>query len=397
MAKKTEFLDALDQHTESLKGSYDEVAREIAAKNGEIDAARQQRHAALDEHVAALLPNLEEAAFAATSRVVPGFSSATKARRLLAETRSGYQAALEQLLAWYDPKTYDGCKAKVSHELQDETENRAAIYTELDRLRAIHGLESLVERGYGTPKYRSRWWQRQFYRDWQAADAAVAESGKVDWETLADKYLILKVTLTTLDASVRALLNDLVVLDANQNSYNTLTKAIANAPATVLEQFQVKLKSKLDSMDDLPIELSDIISHQRRITALQAQVGQLQASRIKLSEQLTGLLQMRDQASRSRASTVPNEYVTALRGARVSSSSGGRSRSHGGPTSVVHVYGNDYSLLDAMVYMQMSDYFGRESHHHHGGGGSGYGSERPSDSYIESAQRAASRDTSGRS
>lgn len=383
MADKQEFLNELDEHLKGLRTGLEEIGQTITANAATVAALQQSRQKAIDDHVAALLPDLQVGTLAALNGILPGSVTAEQAQRLIAETRQAYQDQLDRLLAAFDPKTADAAKLQLELELQTAKEARDALLAPFMELNLIPDLKRLVKSGYGTDAYRPRWWNVQFYSDWKAADAAVEEAVAADWTELRRRFTELETNLATMQDSVYGLEQKLTALVANQASLQNLTEALGKVPATVLEQLRVKLKAQLDSLDPAPDLLKDVVSFQKRLVAVQQENAQLQETRLKLSEQVAQLHKTREQAARSRSRTVPDNYVSAVRQARTSAASGGYQ-------NVTHVYQNDNSFLNTVLMIEMMDHFSHSSHQDSGHG-------RSSGSYAGSVRSSAERDYSGQS
>lgn len=394
MAKKEEFLEELRVHIQGLQSAIDEMSGSITANNATVATLQADRNSAIDGHAKRVLPDLRSESFAVLEGWLPECVTEEQSRRLLKEMQAGYQAKIDQLLTSYDPTRYEQNNAKCSHELRTETQMLETLLETRSRLNNIPRFTQLLRSGYGSPDYGHGWLSLQYYKDWKDADETVASAGVSDWKALVQKWREACANVESTESDVAVLRAKSESLTAKQDTYKDLKSALENAPVAVLEQLRIKVKARIDSAVEPIVGMKDLIVFQRRISETQEKNAEIQRSRLVLTEQLTELFKLKVQAVKSKARTVPEEFVTALRRAPRTSYGG----SGNGSSSVTHVHHHDNGpgLLQTVLYLQMFDHFGHD-HGHHDSGASTTAHGTSSDNYYNETRDAAINDKSGQS
>ena len=348
MSTKKEFLEELATHVAGLQEGMEGIKRTIESNDAEIRANRDRRAQAIETLVTTLLPDLTPVTVAALAQRLPGFVTAAEVDKMRADWHRAYGDQLKTLLTEFDPATAETDRMQVELDLKGAIENRDALRGPFGQLTALLGLKRLIQSGYGTDGYAERWWNLQFYRDWKRADEILEATGTEDWTELRRRYLELETNLGALEEEAGGLQKRLDRLTDNAKLHRQLIEALAHVDATVLDELHVKLKARLDGVTDL----AETAAFEKRIAERQAENTQLQETRLKLSEQLTGLHQLAKQAKSSRLREVPDNYVQTLRDARYRPSAGGTT-----PAQTVTYVQNDHSLLDLLIISEMASHF----------------------------------------
>ncbi len=355
MATREEFLEELDGQTREMQAALEQVTTTVASNNAAIADLQSRRKALIHERVLNLLPDLSAPVLAVLAIKLPGFITAEQVEQTLAATRATYQSQLDRLRAEFDPAKFEAEKVRIDVDLIEIEPDQKQIQEQLDECRAIPNLTRLIAARYGTEWYGVGWWQRQYYRDWKAADLAVAAARKKNWKELAEGYDDLVRTAAVINDRIAGLNAKKADLESKKASHRDLNEALAKVPETVLEQLRVKLEARLESMDPAPEWMSGVGVLSGQLLEMQGGNLKLQSARTKMTEQIGNLQRVRTQASRSKKREVPDDYVRNLRSKRVGSFGGGGSVFN--RTAVQNYSCYDDFFFDLMLFEQMTGYF----------------------------------------
>lgn len=355
MATKTEFLAELDAQIRSAREAQNQMGSTIDDNARTIADLQARRKDAVRGWRQRLLPDLKPETITALSAKLPGFTiTAAQVEKMVEAAKAVYREQLQRLTDEFDVSKYGDRKRELEFQMAANEADGAPIREVYDDLVSIPDLKRLIAVGYGTDDYACHWWQGQYYRDWKAADRAVAQGRASTWGDLMAQWHIRRDGKETLDRIAADLKASLADLEAKRASHQDLTAALENAPETVREQIGVKLEASIESIEHAaPVKhfMADLLEMYLQIRDMQDSNLKLQTSRSKMAEQVAQLQNVRARAANSRKREVPDQYVTSLR------SQGSISGGYTGP-SVVNVYqNNDNLLFDLLLIEQMTGYF----------------------------------------
>ncbi len=357
MANKDDFLARVDEQLDRLKSWQDELEADVKRRREEIGQLRAKRSARLTELAGSLLPDLKKATLDRLHEKLPDSLSARQVAELREAQIQALEAQTRDLLAKFDPATYQARRLRLENDLEQEKGYQEPIHSSLANWMAIPGFRILIERGYGTPAYRQSWLSLDYYRHWKRADE-IAETFKVKgWPEVLAKYRELKENSDRIAATRADLEKQIAELDRNLKYHEELKNAAERVDDVVLEKARTKLSGLMDTLNPRPGWMSDLQEIDAAIAGHQKSIDEgLQSRRERIAEQTTQLQDLRLKVVRSGRRDVPDEYMNNLPVP---------TRAYP-PTAGTTVYidsGRSDFLTDFIYYKTMMDFFDTPIHH----------------------------------
>jgi hypothetical protein len=115
--------------------------------------------------------------------------------------------------------------------------------------------QRLMESGYGTPAYKTRFWRLSYYRDWKAGDALVDQTKLADFAAVRAEYEKNKNTIAVFDDKLGALRGEVAAGEAVEKEHADLTAGLEHLEDTHLALWRGHLSEHLRTLD--PAALGD--------------------------------------------------------------------------------------------------------------------------------------------
>jgi hypothetical protein len=362
MAQMDQFLGRIDEQLDRLKTWQDELDAEVKRHREEIGRLREKRSTRLTELAVGLLPDLKTSTLTRLHERLPGALSAHQVAEMRATHVQALQTQKQDLLAKFDPATYRSRRLRLENDLEQEKGYQETVSTSLTNWMAIPGFRTLIDRGYGTPKYRQSFLTLDYYRHWKRADE-IAENFKLkDWAQVLAKYRELKDNWARMEKTRADLQKQIAELDRSQQYLDEVTKAGEHVDLAILEKARTKLSGLMDTLTPRPAWMAELQEIDAAMATHQKSVDEgLQARRERIAEQIAQLQDIRVKAVRSRRRDVPDDYMKNL---PVPSR---------GPTTVIIDSGRrDSFFTDFIYYKTMMDFFDTPVHYGRSFGYSSY-------------------------
>lgn len=383
MASTSDFVRELDEQIGGIRTSMTALSDAIGTRAEKLKALELRRREIIGSTVLVLLPNLEAGTIAALVEKLPGFITADAIRTQIIEMESVHRGRLNDLAAVL--RTYESDVKKAQSDLSEARNDLGTLEAAFPALTSDDVLARLVKSGYGTDRYRRKWYDCfsfdfSFFQDWKNADELVAQYNAKDYNQLAGQFIGQSAAHSAMQAAEKKLRE----LQAAKASHDDTANVLAAVPKHVLDRIQAKLKAYLDTLSPgtkfkvIPDWLSDLADVEVRISALTVEQRADQTAHSTASSNLTKISALRTKVTRSGKRDVPDQYIAALR----SSGSSASSSSH----TTVHVHsGGGYSgpgFWSGVLWGEMDSYFAEQRAYDRGrrdasyspgyGGGGGY-------------------------
>ena len=130
---------------------------------------------------------------------------------------------------------------KLVLELQELEEYRTSISNDLDR--AEHPrLKKLLNAGYGTDQYKTRWWQWSYYADWKAGDEILAKFPQwKDFDELRAEILKMREDLSVYDRRLLELRREITAGEKLEKEHDAAVSRLANLESIHLADWQERI------------------------------------------------------------------------------------------------------------------------------------------------------------
>jgi hypothetical protein len=295
-----EELSGYEQHEQR----FEDLLRENEQRVAELRARQEDAWRQLGMLA---LPHGDEASVAALVERfrLPGLQS-------LAQETASRRAAIEARVAEIDATPLYAERERRRLRAQTELEESGPLYdyaqAELQKLRSLRGMEELVQRGWGTPRYphRSlfRFFNGQFLNDWKHADEVVKALRVPDFAAAASQYRERLDTATVMGDTVQRLRAELGEIDRLENERAQLLSEREALPAELQERVGRMLGEMLqtrgkDGVRDFPVP-EDALRVYAAIEGVQHQQQYLEELSGRIRGDLSGLM---DRAGRLREET----------------------------------------------------------------------------------------------
>lgn len=238
MANKLDLVSELEGQAGEMQTVLDQVKADVGENTSTISQLEQRHRESIREGAMRLLPDLNTQSITRLTMRLPGFITADQIGEMARTTKALYQGKIDQLLReGFSPELYAEDAPQLKSELETVTRDRAQIGGKLAALQAIPDFVRLIKAGYGTKQYKVSIWQRQYYRDWEAADNALDEVVRISdlktwdgktprWAQIIEHYNQVAQALQNANMRFTELTKSLSDLESKNSSHRDLVGAV---------------------------------------------------------------------------------------------------------------------------------------------------------------------------